>query len=558
MTVRARPRVDVAHGTRRYHESAADVGRWNVPRFVATMAAMHLRRALLAALLAAGCDESNTRPAGDGAVDVAAPNDLAPPVDAVTVTDAPTTDGGVAPCTEAAGPFAPWSTRCGQIVDDAGRVVVVHGINARIAGVFDVTLSGGRAPVEAIPTFGASDAAQMRSMGFNLLRLSMHWSGVEPDVDGGYDGAYLDRVAAVVGLARSGGLKVLLDFHQDAYSKEIGEDGAPLWAIVPAPTQLLSGPLNDLGDRRQSAQVLAAFHTFFGDGAEGDRLRARFTQMAAAVATRFRGDDTVVGYEIYNEPIALESQVQRLSVQVATALRAADPGHLVFFEPDSSGRAVVNHSARPTARFPVTGAVYAPHTYPLAFTGTPAQLASFTVETLRPATESARAEADLWGTPLVVTEWGFDPRSDRAPDYYRFMQDLQAEYQAGAMYWVWKEQVQGAWGLFDIDAASGAWSVRPAARRLLARVRPESIAGVPVSWAYDGAAHRLVLRVTARDDRRGPHRIYVPDAADFAPSFTVTCDGMAANAARDPSTGIVTVTCGGADGSAHEVVVQGS
>ncbi len=502
-----------------------------------------MRRPLLclpfAALSLFGCDDSPTTPRPDAGL-----------ADVVTV-DAP-----AAACAEVAGPFAPLATRCGQLVDALGRVVVVHGINARVDGVFDVALDQGRAPVEEVPEFTAADAAAMRALGFNVLRLPMQWSGVEPTDGAAFDAAYLDRVAAVVDLARAAGLLVLLDLHQDAFSKEIGEDGAPRWALVPAPDQLLSGPLTDLAMRRMSAQVLRVFATFFGDGAEGERLRARYARMASAVATRFRGDAAVMGYEIFNEPVAQESQVLRLNTLVAQALRAADPGHLIVFEPDSTGRAVTNRSARPRERFPVAGSVYAPHTYPLSFTGTPAQLAGFTLEDLRGATESARTEADLWGAPLLVTEWGYDPRGTRSAEYHRFMQDLQAEYQAGAMYWVWKENSQGSWGLYDYDTATGEWRQRADLRRTLARVRPEAIAGEPVRWAYDAIARRFELTFIGRPERRGPHRVYVPAAEDFAVTYEVRCDGVAVEAVRDARTGVVEVACGAGAGM-HSLTVVG-
>jgi endoglycosylceramidase len=500
----------------------------------------HLIRLALAALPLAGCDETATTVG-----------------DAATALDAPSPDApAIAECAEVAGPFAPLSTRCGQLVDAQGRVVVVHGVNARVDGVFDVALDMGRAPLQPIPPFTADDAAAMRALGFNVLRLPMQWSGVEPTDGAPFDAAYLDRVAAVVDLARAAGLLVLLDLHQDAYSKEIGEDGAPRWAIVPAPDTLLGGPLVDLGARRTSAQVLRAFATFFGDSAEGDRLRARYARMAAAVATRFRGNPGVLGYEVFNEPVAVESQVLRLNTLVARAMREADPGHLIAFEPDSTGRLASNRSARARERFPVAGALYAPHTYPLAFTGTPAQLAAFTVEDLRGATESARTEADLWGAPLLVTEWGYDPRGTRSAEYHRFMQDLQAEYQAGEMYWVWKERSQGSWGLHDYDAVTDTWRQRAEARRMLARVRPEAIAGEPVRWSYDAGARRFALTFVARADRSGPHRVYVPAAEDFAASFEVRCDGALVAADRDPRTGTIDVGCGGASG-AHTITVEG-
>ena len=92
----------------------------------------------------------------------------------------------------------------------------------------------------------------------------------------------------------------LVDLHQDAYSKEIGEDGAPLWAIVPPPEQLLGGPLDDLAARRTSPQVLAAFDSFFNN-AEG--LQDAYLVMLQRLAAHLKDKPGVLGIEVFNEPV---------------------------------------------------------------------------------------------------------------------------------------------------------------------------------------------------------------------------------------------------------------
>src|SRR5436309_10315597 len=113
----------------------------------------------------------------------------------------------------------------GRLLDERRREVTLRGVNARVEGVFDVTFGDGRLPLEPIPVFDDGDAATMARFGLNLLRLPISWSALEP-VRCRFDAAYLDRIAAVVALCRAHGIVVLLDFHQDAFSKEIGEDGA--------------------------------------------------------------------------------------------------------------------------------------------------------------------------------------------------------------------------------------------------------------------------------------------------------------------------------------------
>ncbi|MFO0758033.1 MAG: cellulase family glycosylhydrolase [Byssovorax sp.] len=446
------------------------------------------------------------------------------------------------------------SVQCRQLVDAEGRVVFLHGVNARVNGVFDVTFDDGRKALEPIPDFTAADAARMRAIGFNALRLPINWSALEPTETGGFDEGYLDKVAAAVALAKQAGVLVLVDFHQDAYSKEIGEDGAPLWAIEPPPSKLLEGPLTDLDARRTSSQVLKAFSTFFGPSDKGAALRARFAAAAAHVAKRFAAEPAVLGIEIFNEPLADEdAQLDAFHDLVIAKIHEADPGRLAFFEPNVT-RNFFDHAPLAT-RDPWPGTVYSPHVYTLAFTGSDSQRMSMTEATLEPSNKSAASEAKSWKAPLVITEFGYGPDAIQADNYLRWQTDLQDRYLASGFFWVWKEQSQGSWGLYSYDEASGAWTERDHVRKALSRVAPEAIAGFPTSFGYDRDKKRFSLKFTGDPSITAPSRIFVPAAEDFAPGFDITCDGQPVSAARDAASGVVEVGCNGA--GEHEIVVTG-
>lgn len=444
------------------------------------------------------------------------------------------------------------SVQCGQLVDAEGRVLFLHGVNARVEGVFDVTFDDGRTALEPIPPFTGEDAARMRAIGLDALRLPINWSALEPTEDGGFDEAYLDRVEAVVDLCANVGIRVLVDFHQDAYSKEIGEDGAPLWAISPPPTMLLEGPLTDLGDRRVSSQVLDAFATFFGDSAEGARLRDRFGKAVAHVADRFENSPAVTGIEVYNEPLSGDGEVLDMTGEVIAAARPSDAGRLYYFEPSVLRNQF--DDAPPADRDPWPGTVYAPHVYTLSFGGSDAQHEAMTKDTLRHSNESARDEADSWKAPLAVGEYGYDPAGIQAENYLVWQTELQDEYKASAFLWVWKEQSQGSWGMYDHDEATGEWTERAKVRQAISRVVPAAVAGWPKAFGYDRAKKRFEMTFTADPTVKGDHHIFVPGPDDFAASFEVTCDGQALSAERDPKSGIVEVACGG-DGADHTLVV---
>lgn len=442
---------------------------------------------------------------------------------------------------------APLSIRCGAFVDAEGREVRLFGVNARVAGLFDVTFDDGRTALEPIPDFTAADATNIRSMGFNALRLPLNWSGLEPTESGGFSKAYLARTAEVVELAKAAGLYVVLDMHQDAYSKEIGEDGAPYWAIVPPPPERLGGPLVDLEARRLSKPVAAAFETFFGSTSEGVRLRARFAKATAEVARAFADDPAVVGIEAFNEPLGTDGAIEAFHREIVSAVHAVAPKKLVFFEP-SALRNLTDRASIPTRPLG-PGTVYAPHVYTLAFTGTEASVAAMTRETLRPSNENAALEAEAWGTPLVVGEFGFSPKSPRFADYVAYQSELQDELRASSFFWLWKEDSQGAWGFFD--RKDGTWAERPDVVAAMTRMRLERVAGRLERVAYDKSSETLTFSFFGIEGASGERLRSRVSTGRLRGELSVTCDGKGLAA---EGTGPIAIPCGGP--GRHEVIVR--
>ncbi len=418
--------------------------------------------------------------------------------------------------------------------DDRGRIALLRGVNARVAGVFDVAFADGRTALETIPPLTAADCRRMRELGLDLLRLPINWSAIEP-AQGSFDEAYLDRVDAAVSCAGDAGMVVLIDLHQDAYSKEIGEDGAPLWAIQPAPSQLLQGPLTDLDQRRLSTQVQAAFTTFF-DPADAAGLQAAFFAMLDHVAARWADAPAVAGFELYNEPTVDDTDVAAFSAAAAAHVRAAAPDKLVMFEP-SAVRNLLDAAPKPDHRFAVRDAVYAPHIYTYVFYSDPTRLQRLVPADLEPSVAAARDEATAWHTPLLVGEYGIGPTAPNADLWMATEAQLHDRYLASDAFWLWKEQSQGSWGVYDHDAATDAWIERPQVVHWLSRTHAARIAGTVVANEYDPATGALTLTTHGSST---PHAIYVPTA-----TFSIACNGAALEATRDPATGLVEVACDG-------------
>src|SRR5687768_15307029 len=183
-----------------------------------------------------------------------------------------------------------WLTVQGDaIVDEEGRKVLLRGFNTSM--LLDW-------PNQPPAPLDDTDAELMRRAGFNVVRLPISWSRLEPE-RGRIDEAYLDQIAQTVDWLNAHGFYVILDFHMYlAWGPHFGVPGAPRWAVVPlVPHVELAAP-GDWTEMLSPAVVAATTYFWLSPDWQADVL-----MVWRAVATRFRDHSGVVGYDLYNEPI---------------------------------------------------------------------------------------------------------------------------------------------------------------------------------------------------------------------------------------------------------------
>ena len=426
----------------------------------------------------------------------------------------------------------PWiGVRDFRLVDDLGREVSIRGINARIEGLFDVTFDDGRIALEPIPAFTREDAEAMVRQGFNVLRLPINWSGMEPH-EGQFSQAYFEKLDEVIDLSREAGLYVLLDFHQDAWSKEIGEDGAPLWAIVPPPRELLEGPLEDLAARRLSPQVLAAFQGFF-ENREG--IQDRFLPVWRRLIERYADRPEVLGFEPMNEPFVSHFDPSQQALydfyyKLLPPLRELDNRHMFWMEPGVVRNFGISAPLM-SEPFPDGNIVYCPHIYPF-------NVDASTYEEWQTWLEAnyrnMKAEANSWGAALVVGEWGTHPDSPESEGYIRAMQETADAFSSGQILWLWKEDSQGSWGFYDFDSATGSWVLRDNADRLFSKPYAQAVPGKLLTQHFDPDTSVLTFSFAATGSERGGVLLYLPERwFDGLP--TIKVNGSTIGYERDSS-----------------------
>lgn len=343
----------------------------------------------------------------------------------------------------------PLTTAHGEITDVNGRTVLLRGIN--VNQLNDYAINDPALPT--VTPLTRTDFAGMAALGFNVVRLNVAWSALEPS-PGVFDRVYTARIRKAVRDAADHGLYTVLDMHQDAWGKSVGTpadvtcppltnrsrgwDGAPAWATI---TDGWS-TCNVGGVREITPAVARAFQNFYDDrrGIQTHLVRT-WARLAAAMA----GEPGVAGYDLLNEPnpglrapAEAAEQIGRYYQRVIAAIRTAERaagGHrrLVFVEPSVLWSALGVDALPPQRLLTDDRLVFAPHLYneSIAVTGP--------VISIERGMALARTLARVYRAPLWVGEWGwFGAGPADGPKVARYAAAEDAQRIGGA-WWVWKQ-----------------------------------------------------------------------------------------------------------------------
>lgn len=334
-----------------------------------------------------------------------------------------------------------------KLADGKGNQVLLRGVNVNQL----VDFHAPRPEVPATRELTEADYAGMAAQGFNVARLNISWSLLEP-VRGTLDPAYLARIDEAVAWAKKHGIYTVLDMHQDGWwngpteegttcrpgtEPMWGYDGAPEWATITdgAPRCQFTGrDISPAGNR--------AFQNFYFDTGQ---VRTALAQTWGELAGRYRDEPMVAGFDLLNEPGFGETAPVTTSHLLAAfygeaikEIRKAGAEQIVFIEPSIfwSG---LGFDTGPAPGFSSDANIaFSPHLYAESITmdrdlGLPAFVS------LERQFELATRVAKQYDAPVWSGEYGYWGADAEVLDRLQRFAVAEDKHLLGSAYWVWKQ-----------------------------------------------------------------------------------------------------------------------
>src|ERR1044072_177800 len=230
------------------------------------------------------------------------------------------------------------------LVDQDGRLVVVHGLNF-------VWKRAPYVPPDSPGGFTADDAQWLHDHGFNGARLGILWAGVNPDAPGEAAATSFARGDRVVDLMADQGIWMQFVMHQDQWHETYGGEGVPGWAMQrPAPYNLTQYPGLPFPYGYWTPEVSTVFDQFW---ANKRGLLDHWVTYWKQVAEHYQDQPYSMGYDLINEPwVGKEwaacllggcgqsyvKELQPAQNKALAGIRSVDPDNIVWCEPQEISR----------------------------------------------------------------------------------------------------------------------------------------------------------------------------------------------------------------------------
>lgn len=261
-----------------------------------------------------------------------------------------------------------------MFVDEYGRSRIFHGFNAVVKVAPFIPITDHFDPQMSISD---EDIANLKSWGFNFIRLGVMWPGVEPAPQQ-YNLTYLAEANKLINKLGAAGIYTLVDAHQDVFARRFCGEGVPAFYATNVSSscdynfisRLLkhAGVCKTMDDFNlvfdadgnptidsctknyftgyyKTAEVIDAFAHLYDNV---NQIRDRFFDFWTVTSKFFADNQYVLGYDPLNEPIVanfwkdptlfIPGRFERYVLQdlykdYAAVIRKNTQEQIIFFEP---------------------------------------------------------------------------------------------------------------------------------------------------------------------------------------------------------------------------------
>ena len=257
-----------------------------------------------------------------------------------------------------------------------GRYTIFHGVNVvvKLAPYIPDTET-----FDPYFSFTDEDIKILKKLGINLVRLGIVWESIEY-AEGEYNSTHLEKMSTIVSKLEENGISVIVDAHQDMFSRLFCGEGAPKFyvdkltyssdcktniisqifglftACIPLSKHKWKYEKNGLPrledcvagsfiDYHKAPELMTVYDSFFKN--ENGVLDS-FVNFWKFVAKKFKGRKNVLGYDLWNEPWASNLWIDLKSLipgyvdnhilsefyaKIDEGIAEIDPDYTMLFEP---------------------------------------------------------------------------------------------------------------------------------------------------------------------------------------------------------------------------------
>jgi endoglycosylceramidase len=420
-----------------------------------------------------------------------------------------------------------------QIKDTDGRVVLLRGINT----------SGDSKVPDFMPLTDAAMLDPLAGWGINTLRLLFTWEAYEPNRCD-YETAYMQYYEQVVEWAAERNLYVIVDFHQDAYSRYTingcGE-GFPKWSVFseispaePDNSEACEGWGTEMIFNLDHHKAWEHFHK------DTELAKTRYIDMVTNVAEHMAKHPNVIGYELINEPWGNDTELANFYNAVGPAIRSRHPDAILFVPPHAlvSSGLFGNNIAKPS----FDNMVYSPHYYDAGVILN----SNWGGGDISGPLNGMADKAEQWGVPMLLGEYGGPAETTNIEGYMDAMNEWLNDGMHHGTQWnytpTWRADIKDGWNGEDLSIVDDNGNLRPNFRP---RAYPVATAGQPISFSESSTSLSYSWQ---HDSSKGSTDIYLP--AGFLTGKQLITVGVSCTAASN------LLSCSSLNNGAASVVVE--